>query len=137
MAMRSTRWQADTCGCTVQYEWDDAQSEDVRVHTPTAVLWRCARHAALSVIGTHYSTIAGESRRKNVLLGRLMATLPNIVVANPDGGLEFKAGSVAWAFTAGGALRVTVKPLTGAQRNAAQTWCDTNLGLGAVEVIAG
>lgn len=32
MALRTTRWKPDTCGCVIVYEWDDALDENARTH---------------------------------------------------------------------------------------------------------
>lgn len=32
MPFRTTRWEPDTCDCVVEYDWDDAVSQDTRVH---------------------------------------------------------------------------------------------------------
>lgn len=47
MAERTTRWKPDTCGCTVDYSWDDAVPEADLVLTCVAVEL-CPDHASLA-----------------------------------------------------------------------------------------
>lgn len=42
-----TRWRPDTCGCIIEYEWDDSEAEDSRTHTlRSESSIPCAIHAA-------------------------------------------------------------------------------------------
>lgn len=45
MAIQRTRWTLDTCGCVIEYVWDDAVADDVREHT-VATVRPCQEHPA-------------------------------------------------------------------------------------------
>ena len=32
MTVKTTRWSPDTCGCVLEYSWDDALPQEARVH---------------------------------------------------------------------------------------------------------
>lgn len=41
--MRTTRWKPDTCGCILEYDWDETLPDDQRVHILARVA-ACADH---------------------------------------------------------------------------------------------
>lgn len=122
MAITTTRWSPDTCACVVEYSWDTSTSEDQRVHTPHAVIQRCARHAAHQDSALH-AALMDENPRKNRLLGRLQVLFP--AAFDKDG---LFLGS--WAFDAQHVLRMSLPGVTALQKTAAQNWADSNLGGG-------
>lgn len=44
-----TTWRPDTCGCEIQYAWDDSVPTEQRVHTVHAVLKSCELHPPADV----------------------------------------------------------------------------------------
>lgn len=71
-----TRWSPDTCGCVIDYEWDDTQAEDVRVHTAVRTVKRCLAHQADTDVALHYSKALEENQRKNKALQKLLESCP-------------------------------------------------------------
>lgn len=67
--LHTTRWRPDTCGCTIEYEWDDAQPEDARVHHLSKIS-QCEHHAHLDGPGA-FEGVKGENRGKNKALAKL------------------------------------------------------------------
>ena len=135
MTIQITRWTLDTCGCSVEYQWDDAVTQDLRVHTLANVVSKCARHTLLGEAGAaHWNRISEENPRKNRLLGRLVAQFPALTRTDADGNVVLKDGAVSAVYDANHVLVVTIPVLTVPQRTAAQTWADANLGIGKVIV---
>src|SRR3989304_5748981 len=66
MAIRTTRWRPDTCGCELEYEWDDSLPEAQRVHTCVRIVRNGPEHSGLiGNVALLYSTIDEENKRKN------------------------------------------------------------------------
>lgn len=129
MARQITRWSPDTCGCVVEYEWDDAVAQNARTHSIANVVQRCARHqhVAFDAAVDHFAQLVDENPRKNKLIVRLKTQFP--AVFDADGNF---LGS--YSFDANHVLTVIIPGITSQQRTTAQTWCDTNLGVGKVVV---
>ena len=67
MAIRTTRYSPDTCGCVLEYTWDDTQSEATRTHTFSSVITKCNSHSAQTDANS-YTTCMEENTRKNIAL---------------------------------------------------------------------
>lgn len=65
--MKVTRWSPDTCGCVVEYEWDDTVPAKNRVRKFKACVRKCPRHAHLDDEAV-YNAITEENSRKNIAL---------------------------------------------------------------------
>ncbi len=103
MALRTTRWSPDTCGCTIDLQWDDSVPAAARVHTPTAAL-PCPAHAG-GPVAVH-AAVLKENVGKNRSVAALVAAAPGLT---PE--------DVAWEITPGRKVRVrSRKGLTPAQR---------------------
>lgn len=63
-----TTWKPDTCGCIVQYEWDDLTSEDVRIHSLRAMDNICNEHMGLSDQEV-FDALFHENTCRNIALG--------------------------------------------------------------------
>jgi hypothetical protein len=79
MAIKRTRWTPDTCGCVLEYEWDDALPVDARVHRAVDAV-PCAIHASIHQARAArageahrhlHATVVEENRRKNQTLAAL------------------------------------------------------------------
>jgi hypothetical protein len=44
MTINTTTWSPDTCGCTISYDWNTEQSENVRVHKNFRIVKVCDAH---------------------------------------------------------------------------------------------
>src|SRR5919109_3126343 len=51
MAIQTTKWHPDTCGCEIDYQWDDTTPEATRQHTIVAVNYCGQRSHPAPVIG--------------------------------------------------------------------------------------
>ena len=73
---QTTTWHPDTCDCIINYEWDDTDPPETRVHTPTGIVKKCAFHQGTSDIKGHYDSVLEENVRKNVAIKKIKETYP-------------------------------------------------------------
>lgn len=69
MTQHTTRWRPDTCGCVIDYEWNDDVDENARQHTFARVLSRCAAHTS-GPAAQVWAVVTEENTRKNRALAR-------------------------------------------------------------------
>lgn len=137
MATRTTRWSPDTCGCVIEYAWDDSLPPDQRTHALTNVVTRCSGHTGFAG-QAHLDQVIGENGRKNRVHGALLG-MPALAstITNPDGSTSvvLKNGvTLAWSFDANRHLTITIGGATTAQRTQLQTFADSALGQGVVTI---
>lgn len=125
MAIKTTRWSPDTCGCSFDYQWDNQQSPDVRTHTFSNVVKRCPEHAALSGVAL-YDAVLTENQTKNILLGIAIGVESTITDE-----------SYRWSYDGARVLQVEFVGLTpnGARRTAIQNAADIQFGPGKVAIL--
>lgn len=122
--IRVTRWSPDTCGCVLEYEWDDAQDEKTRTHSFKRVVKLCEHHKALAV-DKAYDQVVSENTRKNIVFGEVQKIKPDIT---PD--------DYTWSFDDKRKLKVGfLGKLQADKRGNLQTQLDSKFGEGKVEVI--
>lgn len=74
---RITRWSPDTCGCVLEYEWDDKQNEDMRTHSFKRIISLCPAHSTL--VGKNaYDQVLSENTRKNLTFALIKEKQPSI-----------------------------------------------------------
>jgi hypothetical protein len=124
MAAQTQRWRPDTCGCVIIQTHDPA---DLSVPIGLSHFERkCPAHSALNDAEAWeavFDANVGENRRKNRIRNRIFE--------------QFGVEIVSWSFSGTGKARVltiVTSGLTANQRNAAQTWANTNLGAGRVVI---
>lgn len=94
MAVQRTRWRPDTCGCVLEYEWDDAQPAELRTHTP--VVARACRHHQVGATADVFKTCADENTLKNRVMNKILEDPSfGVDVVNGEGELvrEFQQGA--------------------------------------------
>lgn len=109
MALHRNLWSPDTCGCQIEFEFDDEVPAEERVHTGSKIVKRCPAHQESDFDGCHdhYTTVLDENQRKNILLGKLMETHPEIVDLREDGSRIMKSNiDYIHSFTGKGKKRV-------------------------------
>ena len=139
MTIQTTRWKPDTCGCSVDYTWDDTTSEDARVHTFSEVIGVCPDHLGLTGVSI-YNAIKGENTRKNILEGDLLLDSKFGEDVTKDGKTlkQFKEGiSYDWSFTGSDDIRVlhvTISGITstGAQKASLQSIVNIKFGVNKI-----
>lgn len=65
MTIQTTRWSPDTCGCVIEFQWDDTVAPELRTHTHKSTIKACSAHTAQKDINTHFPTVLEENQRKN------------------------------------------------------------------------
>ena len=133
-------WKPDTCGCIIEERHGDGLG--VRFER---VIEKCSIHTAVAdadLYGVIYGNADGENKRKNLVEKALRETTSlNLGTQNAEGAWEWRAGrGFAWTWVGVAPARVLQVSIVGAtlttaQRNTAQTWCDTAFGAGKVVVL--
>jgi len=97
-----TRWSPDTCGCVLEYEWDDTVPQDSRVHSFQNLVKKCSDHGSIPVAKDVYDAVLGENRMKNLIFAELQKEKPDI-----NAGEDFD-----WVFDKSRKLTVFCKGVT-------------------------
>ena len=145
MVIKITRWSPDTCDCVFDYEWDDAQSEDVRVHNFKQVAKECTSHSHLTGNNKKdmYDSSLEENKRKNGSLAELVDKAA-ADFGEPDptsGAMTLKKNiTVSWTWSGTAPNRVmtlNVKgiTLTNQKKTAAQNFINNRFGAGKVVLV--
>ncbi len=75
--IRRTTWRPDTCGCVIEFEWDDSQPEDSRQTTPVRGISVCSLHQDLNT-QEQYNALIEDNSRKNKVEQMLAELLPEL-----------------------------------------------------------
>lgn len=123
--IHTTRWSPDTCGCVLDYTWDDEVPSDRRVHAFGEAVRTCVEHMLLTGKPL-YDTVFAENQRKNRVLALAQERISHIAPEH-----------YVWRFLPGRALEVSFPEvvLTQVQKNAVQQVCDQQFGAGRVVVL--
>lgn len=111
--IKTTRWKPDTCGCEIEYSWDDSVSEDKRAHTVSKVNKTCPDHANLADNPTKYAKVLEENQTKNKVYAQILENCPDLVEekTNPDGTVSKQLKpdkEYKWSFDGSRKLQVEV-----------------------------
>ena len=139
--IRTTLWRPDTCGCVIEYEWDDTVSESERTHSISKVVEACEAHKGLTAEEL-YATVGDENKRKNIALGHILENTPSLGVdaINTQGKTvkQFKDGIIFdFAYDKGRVLHLTFggkANLNATQKSTLQTLANSKFGNGKVKV---
>lgn len=129
MAMKVTRWSPDTCGCQLEYEWDDAVAPESRKHSFKGVVQRCAEHAGTPQTSELYDAVVDENTRKNYTVGDIGDAL--------SWATEQSLERINWAFDGSRVLQISFgggAVVMAAQKATLQAALDTRFGSGKVVV---
>lgn len=113
--MKITRWFPDTCSCVLDYSWDQATSEDERVHTPHKVADTCPVHDHLrGDLHAHHAAVQGENSHKNLAIAHTLEHLPDehkVVVGKDDKGNDMHGFMYQplWSFNDKRELELTLR----------------------------
>ena len=111
--MGRTRWSPDTCGCVIEYEYDDTLPVESRELTPRSVE-PCAFHR-LDTDQAVFDAVLEENRRKNTAYAIALEEIP---VLTPD---DFE-----WSFDNKRVLNVHLRNV-GTSFTGVQARCDPQL----------
>ena len=112
MTIQKTLWSPDTCGCQIEYEWDDTVPQDQRTHTVSLIVKACPIHSHHTDISTHYDDVLGENQSKNKAIGLLVKTFKKL-----DGGQD----EIKWRFEADRSIVLSHPLLTQADKETMNT----------------
>lgn len=120
-----TQWSPDTCGCVLEYEWDDSQDENTRTHSFKRVIKACPEHAALAG-QPHYDQVRSENTRKNITFGEIKKAHPQVTAEN-----------YLWFWDNGRVLQVSLVgvDLPEAAKQGLQIALDARFGAGKVKIL--
>lgn len=122
--LKTTRWSPDTCDCVLEYEWDDALSENERVHNFKGATHLCEHHKAL-VAAEAYGQVLSENTRKNQAFGLAKEVKP-----------ELELEDYTWSFDANRKLKAGfLGKLNATEKAAVQAKFDEEFGIDKAEVI--
>ncbi len=125
--LKTTRWSPDTCGCVLEYEWDNALEGSERTHAFKRVVKLCSEHERLGFQGkAAYDQVKSENTGKNRARGLIMQELS---LTHED--LE----KYVWFFNESRQLQVSVTlPIAVEKKQEIQARLDTVLGAGEAKV---
>ena len=83
--IKTTRWRPDTCGCDIEFKWDDSLPEEDRTHTASRVNDACPAHS-YATPKEHYDALVQENRHKNVVVSKIAK---DFAVAHDDVSFSF------------------------------------------------
>lgn len=119
-AYSGQRYTPDTCRCRI-YECVDRRDQTATIHQHPRHTSRCQHHQHDDA---QHSAAHENAQRKARIIERL------------ERALAVSAADIAWEFDDQRVLTVTVTGATPSMVVAAQTWANTNLGVGRVAVMA-
>ncbi|GAJ01272.1 unnamed protein product, partial [marine sediment metagenome] len=121
--IRVTRWSPDTCGCILEYEWDDAQDENTRTHSFKKAVKLCEHHKALAASGA-YNQVMSENTRKNQVWGFIEDMKSK--AGEKDSIVAVAIEDYTWSFDATRKLKVGfLGKLKAGEKSSLQTLCDS------------
>lgn len=143
MTIKTTRWSPDTCGCIINYSWDDATPEDSRTHTLSNIVKRCPAHQQLSTNQAIYDTVTEENPRKNIALKEILDHSPaQMTELEPESGRQrFKKDvDIKWSWSGTAPNRTLTMniqntagiSLTNTQKNTVRSILNSKFGNGKV-----
>lgn len=110
---RKSTFTATSCGCVIEYMWDDRTSEDDRLHLPFDTLHACERHKYLRDADNHeplHEAVIGENLYFGNALRGILEALPeehkNIELDDKGNEHAFFKDMPAFSFNANGELEV-------------------------------
>ena len=139
MAIQTTRWSPDTCGCILEYTWDDSVPAASRVHTISRAVNVCNAHTGLVSLTDVWNNILPENQRKNLTYSQLL-TISGMSSTDSNGNLVLKNGiTINFSWSGSNTSRVLTVSVSGLtlttqQKNTIQNFCDTTFGAGKVIV---
>ena len=129
---KTTKWRPDTCGCEIEYQWDDSLSQEARIHTVSNVVKKCDVHSTTPSKEDHYNKVLEENQRKNKVYGKLLEIpTATVDVTQPDGSTIKDLKSTVkfdWSFDVDRNLMVTLTGLNTSEKNSLKNSVNTLFG---------
>ncbi len=86
--IHTNRWSPDTCGCVVEYTWDDEAPQEARIHRYARHITVCDVHAHHGGTEDGYRALLDDHRQKNMAIAILLHEYPHI-----------EYGEIGWSYT--------------------------------------
>ena len=86
--LKVTRWSPDTCGCILEYEWDDTKNESERTHTLKNIIKKCPAHHDEPIV---FNTVLDENKRKNTAFHTILSEIAGIPETQLNARIEEEA----------------------------------------------
>lgn len=143
MVIKTTRWSPDTCGCVIDYTWDDTTDLDTRVHTVSNIVTKCPAHQTLATKEQVYDAVyEKENKRKNGVLSASLDNTPEGLLYELDArGQKLLKHGITYEFNFTGSapnrilnIKFNGVTLTNQQKTAVQNKVDQLYGSGNVIV---
>lgn len=138
MTIKITRWTNDTCGCVIDYTWDDALPPESITTNLSNVIEKCPNHSSLPNNIDVWNSILDENPRKNISYQSLLDNGPSTIYDIVNGNRVLKVG-LNYNFSFSGTvpnrilnISITGTTLTNAQKNTIQGALNTRFGTGKV-----
>ena len=116
--IRKTLWKPDTCGCEMEFNWDDAVTDP----TPTLskAVSKCSLHSKLTNAKA-WAAVNRENVLKNTVYRKILETVPTArdTLVQDDGAEVWSlkdSKEYRWAFDATRTLKVTLAGFTAAEK---------------------
>lgn len=141
MAIKTTRFSPDTCGCVLEYTWDDTLSESQRTHTLSNFVTRCPAHSSLASDTDRWNAVFDENPRKNNARQLCLDNGPTSLYDIIDGTRQLKSTiNYNWSWSGTAPNRVLTISFTGIslttqQKSTIQTALNTRFGSGKVLIV--
>lgn len=118
--IRKTLWKPDTCGCEMEFNWDDAVDTSFRTHTLSRVIAKCSFHSKLTAAKA-WAAVNRENVLKNTVYRKILETVPTArdTLVQDDGAEVWSlkdSKEYRWAFDATRTLKVTLAGFTAAEK---------------------
>jgi hypothetical protein len=143
MVIKTTRYSPDTCGCSLEYTWDDSLPESSRTHTLSNYVTKCPAHQGLATDQDRWNAVFEENPRKNFAVQNILDNSPTTALydTTPSGNRVVKPTvgvNFSWSGTAPNrvlSLSFTGVTLTTNQKNTLNTALNTRFGSGKVTLV--
>ena len=121
--IQTTVWSPDTCGCVIEYEWDDSIPQEARAHTVSKIVKSCPVHSQSISKEKNYGDVLKENQDKNKAIGIIMERKPSV-----------KVEDISFRYDSDRTLRLSIKGLDTAEKLSAETDIKTRLKIDKVIV---
>ena len=139
MAIKTTTWISDHCGCELEFTWDDSVAATSRKNSISRFIKKCASHNPLSTDSSIFTTNTEENQRKNLALETALLNGPTTLYdVLADGSRQLKPTITynnSWSGTAPNRV-LTISfigiSLTNTQKTTIRNALNTRFGTGKV-----
>lgn len=111
---RITRWSPDTCGCVIDFEWDDENSSIP--HKAKNIISECEAHKGLDK-DSCYLSVLEENKYKNVVINKIANTIPSLALISSSGVPYPNMDKISFSFDKNRKIIIKAQGATSAQKS--------------------